>query len=206
MITVSIADDHPLIIHGIQKMLSLYEDITLVGTYPDGGSLLDGLQQALPDVLLLDIQMPGKNGIELAGIIQKKYPAVKIIALTNVDVPIQVRKMIRSGCMGYLLKNITPQILITAIQTVYNGEQYIYADIEKRLLNHLLTPAATTLITRREKEILQMIAAENTNQEIADQLHLSVYTVINHRNNLLAKLKVKNTAGLVKIAMQEGLI
>jgi len=206
MITVSIADDHPLIIHGIQKMLGLYDNITITGMYPDGASLLDGLEQTLPDILLLDIQMPGKNGIELAGIIQKKYPAVKIIALTNVDVPVQVKKMMRTGCMGYLLKNITPQILITAIQTVYNGEQYIYADIEKRLLNHLLAPAATTLITRREKEILQMIAAENTNQEIADQLHLSIYTVINHRNNLLAKLNVKNTAGLVKIAMQEGLI
>jgi DNA-binding NarL/FixJ family response regulator len=108
--------------------------------------------------------------------------------------------------LGYLLKDVSPEILLKAIETVHNGEQFLKEDFKTQLLNSLSGNESNHLITRREKEILKLIVEENTNQEIAGKLFLSLRTVENHRNNLLQKLQVKNTAGLVKIAIQEGLI
>jgi len=129
-----------------------------------------------------------------------------MIALTNVDVISQVKQMLQKGCLGYLLKDVSPEILLKAIETVHNGEQFLKEEFKTQLLNSLSGNESNHLITRREKEILKLIVEENTNQEIAGKLFLSLRTVENHRNNLLQKLQVKNTAGLVKIAIQEGLI
>jgi DNA-binding NarL/FixJ family response regulator len=205
MIHVAITDDQSIIINGLQKILSDKPDIKIIGTYTNGDELLAGLEVVQPDVLLLDIQMPGKTGIELAGIITKKYPAIKIIALTNFDVPVQIKKMLQQGCQGYLLKDVKPEVIVIAIETVYNGDQYLQEEIQVKLLKGLSDPTSGNVITRREKEILQLIVEEYTNKEIADKLFLSLRTVENHRNHLLQKFKVKNTAGLVKIAIQEGL-
>lgn len=205
MINVAIADDHSIVLNGLQKILALHPDIKVTDVYLNGDSLLEGLEVKQPDVLLLDIQMPGKNGIEVAGIISKKFPDVKMIALTNVDILIQVKKMLQKGCLGYLLKDASPEILVEAIKTVHTGEQFLYEPLSRQLVNNFFSQNSKQL-TRREKEILQLITEEHTNQEIADKLFLSLRTVENHRNNLLQKLDVKNTAGLVKIAIQEGLV
>ena len=204
MINVAITDDQSIIINGLQKILSDKPGIKITGTYINGDDLLEGLKNEQPDVLLLDIQMPGKTGIELAGIITKKYPSVKIIALTNFDMPVQIKKMLQQGCQGYLLKDVNPDIIVAAIKKVYDGDMYIQEEIQVKLVKGLTEPAVA-VITRREKEILQLIVEEYTNKEIADKLFLSLRTVENHRNHLLQKFKVKNTAGLVKIAIQEGL-
>src|SRR6478735_2960326 len=111
MIRIAIADDHSLVINGLQKIFSASTEVDIIGTYSNGDLLLAGLQLQQPDVLLLDIQMPGKNGIELAGLVHKQYPNVKIIALTNVEVIYQVRKMMKQGCMGYLLKDVDADTL-----------------------------------------------------------------------------------------------
>lgn len=206
MIKVAIADDHFIVLNGIQKILAGRDDIELVGTYNNGDVLLEALPTQQPDVLLLDIQMPGKSGIELAGIVSKKYPSVKIIALTNVDVLVQVKRMLKQGAMGYLLKDVDPDTLIKAIYTVHSGEQFIYEELKKQLLSNFTAAPSEKMITRREKEILQLITEEFTNPEIADKLHISPHTVENHRNHLLQKLGVKNTAGLVKAAIEQGLI
>lgn len=206
MIKVAIADDHFIVINGIQKILSETADIVLTGTYKNGDQLLEALPKEQPDILLLDIQMPGKNGIELAGIVSKKFPAIKIIALTNVDVLVQVKRMLKQGCMGYLLKDVDPDTLTKAIYTVNAGEQFIYEELKKQLISNLSAAPGEKLITRREKEILQLITEEFTNPEIAEKLHISPHTVENHRNHLLQKLGVKNTAGLVKAAIEQGLI
>lgn len=205
MITIAFADDHLIVIKGLQNILASIPDIEIVGTYQNGIELLEGLAQTQPDVLLLDIQMPGMTGIELSAVIQKKYSSVKVIALTNVDIPVQVKKMLQQGAMGYLLKDASPEIIIEAIRTVHAGEQYIQASISKRLVSNIISPEKKQL-TKREKEVLKLITEELTNQQIADQLFLSLRTVENHRNNLLQKLDVKNTAGLVKVAIQEGLV
>ena len=207
MIKLAITDDQVIILKGLQKILADVPHISIVGVYNNGDDLLSGIEKEQPDVLLLDIQMPGKSGIELAGIITKQYPAIKIIALTNVDVLIQVKKTLQQGCLGYLFKDASPEVIVKAIETVYTGEQYLQEELQRQLLMSLSSDQKSKqIITRREKEILQLIVDEHTNQEIANKLFLSLRTVENHRNNLLQKLDVKNTAGLVKVALQEGLI
>jgi DNA-binding NarL/FixJ family response regulator len=206
MINLAITDDQAIILNGLQKILADVPNIRITGIYNNGDELLEALVKQQPDVLLLDIQMPGKSGIELAAIITKTYKNIKIIALTNVDVLTQIKKILQQGVLGYLLKDASPEVIVKAIETVNAGDQYIQEGLKQQLLNSLSMLNARQIVTRREKEILQMIVDEFTNQEIADKLYLSLRTVENHRNNLLQKLKVKNTAGLVKIAIQEGLV
>ncbi|BAV08566.1 two component transcriptional regulator, LuxR family [Filimonas lacunae] len=205
MIKVAITDDQAIVRYGVSRILENEPDITISGVYAGGESLLTGIAQTLPDVVLLDIQMPGKNGVELAGIITKLYPTIHIIALTNNDSPEQARDMLKQGCLGYLLKDTEPRILIEAIKAVNKGDQYIYDDLKKQLLS-MLSQTQDNVITRREKEILHYIVDGLTNQQIANQLFLSLRTVENHRNRLLQKLGVKNTAALVKLAMQKKLV
>ena len=206
MINVAMIDDQVIILNGLQKILADEKNITIVGVFNNGDELLAGLEKKLPNVLLLDIHMPGKSGFELAEIISKKYATVKIIALTNIDVLAQMKQMLQKGCLGYLLKDVSPEILVAAIETVSKGEQYLQEDFKIQLLNSLSGVITKHVITRREKEILKLITEEHTNNEIANMLFLSLRTVENHRNNLLQKLNVKNTAGLVKMAIQEGFI
>lgn len=205
MIRIAIADDHTLVINGLQKIFSSSTELEIIGAYSNGDQLLSGLQQRQPDVLLLDIQMPGKNGIELAGIVHKQYPDIKIIALTNVEILYQVKKMMKQGCMGYLLKDVDADTLFIAIQRVHNGEMVVHEKL-KAEITKLLSNNQTQQITRRELEILQLIAEEYTTVQIAEKLFLSPATVENHRNRMLLKLGVKNTAGLIKKGMEQGLI
>lgn len=206
MINVAIVDDQVIILNGLQKILADAADIKVGDVYTNGDALLEGIEKTQPDVLLLDIQMPGKSGFELCEIISKKYPKLKMIALTNVDVLVQMKQMLQKGCRGYLLKDVSPEVLIKAIKTVHEGEIFLQEDFKLQLLNSLSGQAGKQVITRREKDILKLIVEENTNQEIAGKLFLSLRTVENHRNNLLQKLNVKNTAGLVKVAITEGLV
>jgi len=210
-IKISITDDHPLVISGIKNMLSQYAYIEIIGAYKNGTDLLEDLKKNVPDILLLDIQMPGKTGDEIAGIIQKKYPQVRIIALTGFDTPFYVRSMMQNGCKGYLLKNTDQKTLLKAIDAVYKGEEYIDEGLKEELLNNFLKlkkqkTSTSPILTRREKEVLKLIVNEHTSREIAEQLFLSVRTVEKYRLQLLQKLKVKNTAGLVKIALELNLI
>ncbi len=206
MISLAITDDQVIILNGLQKILADVPNIQITGVYNNGDELLEGLVKQQPDVLLLDIQMPGKSGIELAAIITKTYKQIKIIALTNIDVVAQIKKILQQGVVGYLLKDANPETIVRAIETVHAGDQYIQEELKQQLLNSLSSHNSRQIVTRREKEILQLIVDEFTNQEIADKLYLSLRTVENHRNNLLQKLDVKNTAGLVKVAIQEGLV
>ncbi len=206
MIKIAITDDQSIVQNGLQKILENAAGIALCGIYSNGGQLLEGLSVLQPDVLLLDIQMPGLSGLEVAAIVGKKYPAIKIIALTNMNIIVQVKKMLQLGCVGYLLKDTSPETLILAIETVYEGGQYLSEDIRTEIQQQQAGIVLKPQVTRREKEILKLIVDEYTNQQIADTLYLSLRTVENHRNNLLQKLNVKNTAGLVKIALTEGLI
>ncbi len=207
MIKVDIIDDQVIILNGLQKILAGASNIAVNRTYTDGHVLLQDYKISLPDVLLLDIQMPAISGFELAAAVHKSFPTVRMIALTNVDVLTQVKMMLQQGCLGYLLKDVQPDVLIRAIETVYEGKQFLNETFQAQLLQSLSQPnAPAQLVTRREKEILKLIIEENTNQEIANKLYISLRTVENHRNNLLQKLKVRNTAGLVKLALQDGLI
>jgi DNA-binding NarL/FixJ family response regulator len=210
-IKIVITDDHPLAIAGLQNMLCNVPDMEVTGTYSTGESLLEGLKLQQPDVLLLDVLLPDRKGSELAAYISLTYPKINIIALTSLDAPIHVRSMMREGCKGYVLKNADKVSLVYAIDQVYHGHEYIEPSLKEKLLYNVihyrkLATGKSPNLTHREKEILKLIVGEYTSQQIADQLFLSLRTVETHRFNLQKKLAVNNTIGLVKAAIQMGLI
>ena len=209
MIRIAIVDDHPMIISGIKEILSDCANLVFSGTYVNGKELMEGLQDDLPDLLLLDIQLPDKTGDRLLLEILKKYPELKIIALTNFDSVLYVSNMMRNGAKGYILKNANKSVLTQAIEEVNNGGEYIQPSLKEKValiemgLNRTL--ASKFILTVREKEVLQLIVNGLTNVEIAKALFLSVHTIENYRDNILLKMEVKNTAALVKKALTMGL-
>jgi DNA-binding NarL/FixJ family response regulator len=209
-ISVTLTDDHPVVINGIQKMLAEYDHITVCDTCRDGETLLSSLAIRQPDVLLLDIQMKGMQGDELARMVTALYPQIAILALTNLDQTFHVRNMFLNGAKGYILKTTEPNDLIHAIETVYKGNQYIDSCLREHMLQDMLETRAVKnnipALTKRETEILGMIANEMTSPEIAKKLFVSLSAVENHRLNLLFKLNVKNSVGLVKKAIHLGLV
>lgn len=208
-IKIAIADDHPMIIDGVQNMLHRYPHITLTHTYSNGTQLLQGLQSDMPDILILDIQMPDKTGDELVPIILKKYPDLRILILTNFDSVLYAYNMFKRGAHGYLLKTAEKELIINAIEAIYNGDEYIETSMKEKL--HQLkarikqTVFSKSSLTPREKEILQLIIDGDTCPEISQKLFLSLSTVINYRTSIMLKLDVKNTATLVKKAFKLGL-
>jgi len=210
-ILVSIVDDHPLATSGIKSMLDGYTNIEVRGIYHSSAALMDGLHTFTPDVLLLDILMPGQSGKELAPRIKQSFPSIQIVALTSLDAPAMVSSMMRRGCSGYLLKDTDLRNLIDAIETTHAGKEFIDPSLKEKILANVLHPhqEKTTVvpeITQRELQILKLLAEENTTREISEQLFISFRTVENHRYSLLQKLDVKNTVGLVKVALKLGII
>ncbi|CDS93061.1 Two component transcriptional regulator, LuxR family [Sphingobacterium sp. PM2-P1-29] len=209
MTTIGIVDDHPLIIEGLVQMLHMEPSFEILFKAENGKDLFSALDRGVPDVLLLDIELPDGDGISFCTELLEKYPGLPIIALTNHDEVLYVRKMIRNGAMGYLLKGTDREGLVEAIQTVISGEQYIDKVIERSIIHQAITgrnAAVNVKLTNRECEILAMIAHEHSNQEIADRLFLSVRTVESHRHSLNQKLNIKTAAGLVREAYLRGLI
>lgn len=209
-ITLAIADDHPLVVNGLKAMLQKDQDISIRFAAANGAELLEHLAVMQPDVLLLDIQMPDMNGIDLCKIIHKSYPEIRIIALTNFEQSSYVKQMMRNGASGYLLKNVDVKTLRQAIDSVMGNKTFVQEDVKNNLLGEMLLGKKQTshgiVLTKREVEILSLVARELTNQEIADKLFISIRTVETHRINLTQKLGVHNTAGLVKEAYKRGLV
>lgn len=209
-IKIAIVDDHPMVILGLTKMLSVYDFIDIIDTYPDGTNLMTGLESRLPDVLLLDIQMPEITGAELAPMIIEKFPETKIIILTNFDNGLYAHNMIKAGVLGYLLKTTEEFMLIEAIRDVHNGKQFIQPSIKQKmeLLQDKTNRTFTTKsnLTTREIEILQFIVDGYTDSEIASKIHLSLHTIKHYRISLLLKLDAKNAPAPVKKALQMGLV
>jgi len=209
-IKIAIADDHPLVINGLHHILGNCTDMEVIGSYPSGKELLADLLVRQPDVLLLDISMPGQTGDELAEIISEKYPDVKMLALTNLDNVYYIKNMLRKGVHGYVLKTTREEILLNAIRSVHRGEQFLEPVLKEKVVHDALLAkrqvAANPILSRREKEVLQFIASNLTSQQIADKLFVSKRTIDNHRLSLLMKLDAKNVAALVKKGIQMGLI
>ncbi|MGX5816583.1 response regulator [Chitinophaga lutea] len=208
-IHLAIVDDHLVVINGIKAMLSGANDIAVLFDCQDGQSLLEHLRLLQPDVLLMDIQLPDVSGVELCRTVLREYPHLRIIALTSHDDSHFVRQMLRNGAAGYLLKNTDYQTLLKAIRTVDAGQQYIDGQIQQNLVHEAITGQRISKyeipLTKREQEILHLIGEALSSQQIADQLHISLRTVETHRSNIIQKLGVKNTAGLVKEAIRRGL-
>lgn len=209
-IQLAIVDDHAVVIDGLRTMLAAFPQLEVVFTTQSGAALLDFLQTGAPDVLLMDIQMPEMNGIDLCKQVVRMHPQLRVIAFSSFDDSNYVKQIFRCGAKGYLLKNCDKETIVRAIEAVVEGEDYMDDAIKKILLQESLTGQRRSIfevpLTKREKEILKHIAEGLSNQEIADKLFISLRTVETHRLNINQKLDVKNTAGLVKEALKRGLI
>jgi len=211
MITkIAITDDHEMIRNGIDSLLENYPDILIIGKYANAEETISALSKIQPHVLLLDINLPDINGIDLCKTLLKSYPNLKIIALSNFDETSFVKRILNNGALGYLLKNTNSEELVEAIETVIKGEQYLQKDIQKKLLNRSIgqqkKETLNIKLTRREKEVLQCIYQELTTQETAEKLFISPKTVETHRMNLMSKLGAKNSIGIIKAAISKSLI
>ncbi|MFC0774876.1 response regulator [Terrimonas alba] len=201
--SVFIVDDHYMVIEGIRSLLQNEKNIEWVGHAMNAASCLAFLKKQQPDVILMDINLPDKNGIDLCKEVKEKYPSVFIIGLSTFNQQSFIQKMMDNGASGYVLKNATQEEITEAIGTVIKGKTYLSEEASHTLRKD---ESANIVLTRREKEVLELIADGMTNIEIAQKLFISVTTVDTHRKNLLAKLEAKNTASLVRIATQMQLI
>lgn len=204
---IAIVDDHPLLIKGLQSMLSHYPDLEILGAYLNGETLLKGLEEEQPDVLLLDIQMQGQMGDDLAPILYRLYPEMMVLVLTNLEHRYYIKSMLQHGVRGYVIKSSDESILMEAIRAVAKGEIYFDPSIRKEAIQEQKNSSDQfPSLTRREKEILRLITLDYSSKDIAQQLYISNRTVENHRMHLLQKLDVKNSASLVKKAIELGLM
>ena len=211
-IKLMIAEDQAIILHSLMILINSIPNIEVIGTALNGLDLMALLENEKPDVILMDINMPKMNGIEATKILDEKMPWVKVIALSMYDHPVYIKKMFKSGAKGFVSKNATKMELGKAIQMVYGGEIYISEEISRILLREYSSATDSdeegdyTSLTSREIEIIQLLADGLYTKEIAEKLFISDKTVERHKTNILKKLKLRNTAQLVKVAITKGII
>ena len=210
IIKVAIADDHQMVLDGLQLIISQESSLQMIGTAHNGQEILDLLAKEKVEVLLLDINMPIMNGIDTMKIIGKKYPNLAVLGLSMLDDTIVIKKLVKYGARGFLLKNSGKDKIIEAINEIHEGRKYFDKAIINKLLENDNTKSVGTSLfpklSRREKEILNLIIQEHTTQEIADKLFISFGTVETHRRNIINKLGVRNTAGMVRVALEYQLL
>jgi len=212
MIKLLIADDHKVFRDGINSIIDDVEDIQVVGQAADGREVLSQLEEVQPHVILMDISMNEAGGIETTLLVRKQYPNIKILALSMHEESNYIIKMLEAGASGYLLKDAGSSEMIKAIRAVASGATYYSQEVSAALVQQMTQDKkqkesrSGIPLTKRELEVLELIAGEYTNPEIAEKLFISIRTVDTHRRNLIEKLAVKNTAGLVRYAIRKGLV
>ncbi|MEP7256456.1 MAG: response regulator transcription factor [Ferruginibacter sp.] len=207
MIRVFIVDDHPVVIEGIHSLLQNEKDIAWMGEAMNAQSCLGFFVNNTTDVVLMDISMPGMDGVELCRVMKEKYPGIMILGLSTFNQGLYIKKMVENGASGYILKNSSKEELIKAIHAVHEGYIYFSGEVGMALQEYQkISKAELPALTSREKEILELIAEGFTNPQIAEKIFLSPFTVDSHRKNILAKLGVKNTASLIRLAVEKKLI
>ncbi len=204
MIKVFITDDHYMIVEGIRSLLQNEDGLEWTGHAMNAASCLAFLQTHQPDVILMDINLPDKSGIDLCKEVKVMYPLIHIIGLSSFNQQSFIQKMLDNGASGYVLKNATREELVEAIEMVMQGDKFLSYEAASTVKRN--DDAKIPIITRREKEVLVLIADGMTNTQIADKLFISTTTVDTHRKNLLAKFHAKNTATLIRLAAQYQLI
>ena len=216
MTRLFIVDDHAVLRNGLRAILSQEPGIQLVGEASNGQELLDQLPGTPTDVVLLDMNMPILDGPATARQLHADYPQVRILMLSMVDQPRSIGLALAAGAHGYILKNADKNEILVAIQTVMAGKRFLCSEVGLSLLDTVLATttmappatalAATSPLSRREQEVLQLVADGLTTQQIADQLFTSKRTVETHRQNILDKTGVKNTAALIRYAIVQGFL
>ena len=212
---ILIVGDHEVVRDGLRNILTSLDNISIAGEAGNGEDAVKMYSSLKPDLVIMDISMPGMNGIEATKVIKEKDPDARILILTMHDNQEYLNQIIRSGAKGFILKNTDKEELLDAVKTVAGGDNFFSKDISKLIIDNYIRTAKETEkndgykevpLTKREIEILKLIASGYSNQEIANILYISYNTVDTHRKNIMHKLSIKNTAGLVRYAIEKGLI
>ncbi len=212
-IRILLADDHTVVRKGLRLLLSGQPGFTVVADAPDGRAAIELTERHLPDVVVMDVAMPGLNGIEAARQITNRMPQVAVVFLSMHSDEGYVLKALKSGARGYLLKDSAEQDLINAVVAVSEGKAFFSPAISKMLVEDYLRQMqdrqvedSYELLTNREREVLQLLAEGRGNKDVAAVLNLSLYTVETHRGNILQKLNLHNQAELILYAIRKGVI
>lgn len=210
-VRILIADDHTIVRQGMRKLLETYPDFHIIEESRDGAEAVEAVARLRPDLVIMDISMPGLNGLEATREIKKQFPEMRILILTMHAEKEYIFKILQSGASGYLLKGASVEELVTAIRAVDRGESYLNPPASKSMMEDYLRAPHTEKeagspqsLTAREKEILQMIAEGYTSKNIATKLCLSSKTIETHRAHIMQKLDIHHAAGLIRYAIQKG--
>ncbi len=210
-IRIVLADDHAILRHALSRAMQQEDDMEVVGQASDGHSAVELARELRPDIVVMDISMPDLNGIEATREIQREAPGVKVIGLSMHSAKRYLTEMFRAGASGYLLKNCDFDELTRAMRTVAEGRTYVSPSISNVVVKDLtrteekIEPTGLSLLTQREREVLQLVAEGRTTKQIAVRLHISPKTVDTHRLRVMNKLEIDNVARLTKYAIREGL-
>src|SRR5689334_2648396 len=213
-VSVLLVDDHTVVRQGLRALLSAEEDIEVIGEAENGRQAVMLARKTPPDVIVMDIAMPLLNGLEATRQILKEVPSSKVVILSSYSDEEYVHQSTEAGVAGYLLKQSVAADLVTAIREAKNGNAFFSPEISKRLVDHYREKLfkgdevrkRSELLTSREAELLQLIAEGKANKQIAAELDLSIKTVEKHRQRLMDKLNIHNTAGLTRYAISKGVI
>ena len=210
-IRILIADDHNVIRTGLRAMLGSEADLEVVGEAADGKEAMRLVDELRPDVILLDISMPGEDGIKTAKRLKAAHPELIVLFLTMHEDESLLHEALRSGAAGYLIKRAADSEIIAAIRAVHRGDIYVHPAMTRALVRHAVVPgtpegSGEEALTRREIDVLRLLARGHTNRQVADVLGLSIRTVEGHRANLLGKLGISSRVELVSYAEEHGLL
>lgn len=213
MIRLLLVDDHTIVLDGIKALLTGHDDIAIIGDASDEKSLAEMMIREVPDIILMDISLPGKSGIELCREIKKTYASVSVLFLSMYTTEEYVLNAVQAGASGYLPKNISQQELLTAIRTIYKGGDYFNELISAIIIRSVVRKTRNgedknenqEILSKREKEILKLAAEGFPNSEIASRLFISVRTVESHKNHMMQKLNLKTPVELIRFAIKNNL-
>ncbi|MGC2423652.1 MAG: response regulator transcription factor [Nitrospirota bacterium] len=212
-VKILIVDDHTIFRQGLRALLEAQDGLQVVGEAENGRDAAKKAQELAPDVVIMDIAMPMMNGLEATRQIKRFNPDVKVLALTMYKDEEYVFQILKSGASGYLIKDASASELITAIRSVHSGNPYFSPVISRKIMDSYLredeekkTRGEPDKLTNREKEVLQLIAEGNTNNEIGNLMNISVKTVETHRAHIMSKLDIHDMAGLIKYAIRKGFV
>lgn len=203
MIRVAIAEDHQSLIDGLKLQLEHVNEISIVGTANDGEALLDVVRLKRPDVVITDIRMPKIDGIVATKMIKKEYPDIKVLAFTMFDQNEAVQQMLDAGATGYILKKSSLKEVIEAVKTVAKGEKYFDANVQVNLDGENKAKTKKGVLSKRQKEILNLVSQGMTSREIADKLFIGVFTVETHRRNMIRILGLRGNGELLRYALEK---
>jgi DNA-binding NarL/FixJ family response regulator len=206
MIKVFILDDHYMVVEGIRSLLMNEKEIDFIGSASTIESCRSFLKTKLPDVILMDISLPDGNGIELCKEVKEKYPSVNVLGISTFNQGSYIKEMMENGASGYILKNATQKELTEAIQLASIGKTYMAFEVAKTVHAAENKHTDKIILSRREKDVLELIKDGFTNGEISVKLNISQHTVDTYRKSLLSKLHARNTAELIKMAVINKLI